>query len=99
MLTGNQNPPLKIPTEEDAFHFIVRALRDTTARLCHYGYEVYMEDSMPDTEANREKLIKFIAQEIKKDFYAELPIKIRLTGSYHDFGAFISGIAALPIST
>ena len=42
MLTGNQNPPLKIPTEEDAFHFIVRALRDTTARLCHYGYEVYM---------------------------------------------------------
>lgn len=34
--------------------------------------------------------------EEKKDFYAELPIKIRLTGSYHDFGEFVSGIAALP---
>jgi type IV pilus assembly protein PilO len=29
-------------------------------------------------------------------FYAELPIKIKLVGSYHDFGAFVSGIAALP---
>ena len=34
--------------------------------------------------------------EIKRDFYAELPIKIRLTGSYHQFGEFVSGIAALP---
>jgi type IV pilus assembly protein PilO len=34
--------------------------------------------------------------EQKKDFYAELPIKIRLTGSYHQFGEFVSGIAALP---
>jgi type IV pilus assembly protein PilO len=25
-----------------------------------------------------------------------LPIKIRLTGSYHQFGQFVSGIAALP---
>jgi type IV pilus assembly protein PilO len=34
--------------------------------------------------------------ELKKDFYAEKPIKIRLTGSYHQFGEFVSGIAALP---
>jgi type IV pilus assembly protein PilO len=34
--------------------------------------------------------------EQKRDFYAELPIKIRLTGSYHQFGEFVSGIAALP---
>jgi type IV pilus assembly protein PilO len=34
--------------------------------------------------------------EQKKDFYAELPIKIRLSGSYHEFGEFVSGIAALP---
>jgi type IV pilus assembly protein PilO len=34
--------------------------------------------------------------EQKKDFYAELPIKIRLSGSYHQFGEFVSGIAALP---
>jgi type IV pilus assembly protein PilO len=29
-------------------------------------------------------------------FYAELPIHIRLVGSYHEFGSFVSGIAALP---
>ena len=30
------------------------------------------------------------------EFYAELPIKITMTGSYHQFGSFVSGIAALP---
>lgn len=34
--------------------------------------------------------------QINKDFYAELPIKMRLTGSFHAIGAFVSGIAALP---
>jgi type IV pilus assembly protein PilO len=34
--------------------------------------------------------------EVKKDFYAELPIKIRLTGGYHQLAQFVSGIAALP---
>lgn len=34
--------------------------------------------------------------EIRREFYAELPIKIRLTGSYHELGDFVSGIAALP---
>jgi len=34
--------------------------------------------------------------EVKRDFYAELPIKIRLTGGYHSIGAFVSGLAALP---
>ena len=29
------------------------------------------------------------------DFYAELPINIRVTGSYHDMGAFASDIAKL----
>lgn len=36
------------------------------------------------------------AAEIKRDFYAELPIKIRLTGSFHAIGNFVSGVAALP---
>jgi type IV pilus assembly protein PilO len=34
--------------------------------------------------------------EVRRDFYAELPIKIRLTGNYHSIGQFVSGIAALP---
>jgi type IV pilus assembly protein PilO len=36
------------------------------------------------------------APEVKKDFYAELPIKIRLSGGYHQLAQFVSGIAALP---
>ena len=43
----------------------------------------------------QEKLFQPQAEQ-RKDFYAELPIKIRLTGSYHQFGEFVSGIAALP---
>ena len=35
-------------------------------------------------------------QEQAKEFYAELPIRIRVKGVYHDFGRFISGLAALP---
>lgn len=34
--------------------------------------------------------------ERQQDFYAELPIEIRLRGSYHELGQFVSGIAALP---
>lgn len=34
--------------------------------------------------------------EIRKEFYAELPIKIQLTGGFHELGNFVSGIAALP---
>ncbi|MCA7023109.1 MULTISPECIES: type 4a pilus biogenesis protein PilO [Stenotrophomonas] len=31
-----------------------------------------------------------------KEFYAEKPIALRLVGSYHQFGAFVSGVASLP---
>jgi len=34
--------------------------------------------------------------EVKKDFYAEYPVRMRFSGSYHQFGQFVSGIAALP---
>ena len=34
--------------------------------------------------------------EIAREFYMEYPIKISVTGSYHQFGTFISGLAALP---
>lgn len=35
-------------------------------------------------------------QVVVKDYYAELPIEIRITGNYHDLGAFTSDIANLP---
>lgn len=34
--------------------------------------------------------------EVGKEFYIELPISIEVTGTYHDFGTFVSGIAGLP---
>ena len=35
-------------------------------------------------------------QEQIREFYAEKPIKLRMVGSYHQFGAFVSGVASLP---
>ena len=34
--------------------------------------------------------------ESPKEFYAELPISIRVVGKFHEFGAFVSGLASLP---
>ncbi|MCF6288236.1 MAG: type 4a pilus biogenesis protein PilO [Proteobacteria bacterium] len=34
--------------------------------------------------------------EILKEFYAEQPISLRMVGKYHQFGAFVSGVASLP---
>jgi len=41
-------------------------------------------------------LFKPAPQEKMADFYAELPINIKITGNYHDIGAFASDVAALP---
>ena len=30
------------------------------------------------------------------EFYVELPIDIKVTGGYHEFGSFVSGIAGMP---
>ena len=37
------------------------------SRIRGYGYEIYMRSTMPDNEQNREKLIRFVAQEVSKD--------------------------------
>jgi len=41
-------------------------------------------------------LFKPAAQERMADFYAELPINIKISGTYHDMGAFASDVAQLP---
>ncbi|WFN36441.1 ATP-dependent protease LonB [Methanomicrobium antiquum] len=48
----------------DAMEGMHPALR---SRIRGYGYEVYMQDTMPDTEENQKKFIMFVAQEIKND--------------------------------
>lgn len=42
------------------------------------------------------ELFKPAANETIKEFYAELPVTVRVTGSYHDIGAFASDVAQLP---
>ena len=42
------------------------------------------------------ELFKPAPQEKMMDFYAELPISIRITGNYHDMGAFASDVAQMP---
>lgn len=37
------------------------------SRIRGYGYEIYLNDTMPDTKKNEEKIFQFIAQEVKKD--------------------------------
>lgn len=41
------------------------------SRIQGYGYEVYMDDSLPDTEESRKKLVQFVTQEVVKD--AKIP--------------------------
>ena len=42
------------------------------------------------------ELFKPAPQETVRDFYAEMPITVRITGSYHDLGRFASDVAQLP---
>ncbi len=37
------------------------------SRIRGYGYEIYMRSTMPDIDDNRDKLIRFVAQEVAKD--------------------------------
>lgn len=37
-----------------------------------------------------------LGTEVSKEFYAELPISIKVHGDFHAFGAFVSGVSALP---
>src|SRR5512136_2063449 len=48
----------------DAVQGMHPALR---SRIRGYGYEIYMKSTMPDTEENRLKLVRFVAQEVSKD--------------------------------
>ena len=34
--------------------------------------------------------------EVAQEFYIEQPIQVEVTGNYHDFGTFVSGVASLP---
>ncbi|MGA9333801.1 MAG: type 4a pilus biogenesis protein PilO [Rudaea sp.] len=42
------------------------------------------------------QLFKPGPESVKEGFYAEKPIQLKMLGTYHQFGTFISGVAALP---
>ncbi len=48
----------------DALRGMHPALR---SRIKGYGYEVYMSDTIPDNSENRQKLVRFVAQEVARD--------------------------------
>ena len=64
-----------------------------------------MEQVMPDLiiDISQTALSSGLANELfqpepetLKEFYAEKPIQLRMVGNYHQFGAFVSGVASLP---
>ena len=87
---------LKIYTEQlkqmqDTFGSMLRQLPDKTEVP-----SLLVDISQTGIGAGLQEKLFQPGTEAKKEFYAELPIKIRLTGSYHAIGGFVSGIAALP---
>lgn len=82
---------LQLKDMEDSFGALLRQLPQDTEvpglleDITHTGLGSGLEFDAID-----------LGQEAAKDFYSEQPINIRVTGDYHAFGAFVSGIAALP---
>ena len=58
--------------------------------------ELLVDISQTDLAAGLEFKLFKPQNEVPKEFYAELPISISVKGHYHEFGTFISGVAALP---
>ncbi len=74
-----------------SFQAILRQLPEKT------DVESLLVDVSQTGLANGLEIKKFKpSQEQKKGFYAELPIALEVTGSYHNLAKFISGVAALP---
>lgn len=82
---------LQLKDMEDSFGALLRQLPQDTEvpglleDITHTGLGSGLEFDAID-----------LGQESAKDFYAEQPITIKVSGDYHAFGAFVSGIAALP---
>lgn len=82
---------LQLKDMEDSFGALLRQLPQDTEvpglleDITHTGLGSGLEFDAID-----------LGQESAKDFYAEQSIEIKVSGDYHAFGAFVSGIAALP---
>ena len=74
-----------------SFQAILRQLPEKT------DVESLLVDISQTALANGLEIKKFKpSAEVKKGFYAELPIELEVSGRFHDLASFISGVAALP---
>lgn len=76
---------------EESFGTLLRQLPDKTEVA-----DLLVDISQSGLAAGLEFELFRPEEERKEEFYAELPIKIRVRGTYHEFGNFISSIANLP---
>jgi type IV pilus assembly protein PilO len=76
---------------EESFGAMLRQLPNRTEVA-----DLLVDVSQTGLAAGREFELFQPQGEVPKDFYAELPIRIRVIGGYHEFGEFVSGLASLP---
>ena len=76
---------------EQSFGTMLRQLPDKTEVA-----DLLVDVSQTGLAAGLEFELFAPKSEVPREFYAELPISIRVHGNYHEFGEFISGLAALP---
>jgi type IV pilus assembly protein PilO len=76
---------------KESFGAMLRQLPDKTEVA-----ELLVDVSQTGLAAGLEFELFKPLDEVPREFYAELPIQVKVTGQYHEFGHFISGLAALP---
>lgn len=76
---------------EESFGAMLRQLPDETDME-----SLIIDLSQTSTAAGLEVEFFRPRDEVRQDFYAEYPIELRVSGRYHEFGHFVSGLAALP---
>jgi len=86
-----ENYKKQLADMEASFGALVRQLPDKTEVA-----DLLVDVSQTGLAAGLEFELFQPEGEVRKEFYAELPIKLRVTGTYHEFGDFVSGLAALP---
>jgi type IV pilus assembly protein PilO len=105
-----QEPGLKRQfSEKQAKVVNLEAYREQLGEMCQILNEMIRQlpskTEMPDliVDISQTALASGIDNELfepraesVKDFYAEQPIQLRMVGAYHQFGAFVSGVATLP---
>jgi type IV pilus assembly protein PilO len=86
-----ENYKKQLAVMQESFGAMRRQLPDSTEVA-----ELLVDVSQTGLAAGLEFELFQPQAETPREFYAELPIKIRVKGTYHEFGAFISGLASLP---